>query len=132
MMILQGNSPISLTSMLLSVLSANTRGDKAGTKMGMKIVLLFCNCKTMVGQILSCNMQYHCLSMVGISFTICCEGQKKSLFLSFLLRLKYLHQHYLRLLRQDCKKCRYSVTIKTRMPELHQQKVFLGSSTFFR
>lgn len=108
MMILQGNSPTNLNSMLLFMLSANTRGDKAGTKMGINIVLLFCNCKPKVGRKLSFRMQYHCLSIIGIWFTVCREGGKKALFLLFLLRLSiYLHQQYLSLLRQDCKKCRY-------------------------
>lgn len=49
----------SLTSGLLFMLSANTRGEKAGSKMGMILLLMFCNCKPTAGQKLSCNVQYH-------------------------------------------------------------------------
>lgn len=105
MMVLHGNLPMKLTSVLLFMLWANIRADKADRKMKMNIILLFCNGKPKLQQKLSCSMQYHCLSTMGVWFTVCREGRKKALSLPFLLRLRYLHQWYLSQLRQHCKKC---------------------------
>lgn len=75
--ILHGNLPMKLTSAFVHAMSKH-HGGQSRYKDGNEHYLLLCNGKPKLQQKLSCSMQCHCLSTIGVWFTVCCEGRKKS------------------------------------------------------